>query len=397
MANPLSAIPNQPVYLYDPATEVEDCLCEDMPAQLVNWGDITQFQLQVDPCPEAEPMALPEEETTVWTVECYPGCTYCFDQSSDGLIAWAGLLTTGFHYKMVIDAYGTNINFQILDALGGDITINEGSYPDGKEVTVYFTATTADLVIKGLANADFCITFEIYEIVPFESIYAYDCGTDATASTQITGYTISQDGIMTVSVDWANLSLTAGCYYIAIEPPCEDVWTLRTNCFKVGDFPCTMLINACHENDAFGFDFSNGFSPQVRIDAVLMASSPETEREKYTDSRGNRRAYFSNSRRKKTLRIGFEPEHIHDFLSLLLQFDHVYIDSTEYFVEDDEYQLIPSDDLPCLPQATLEVSVKQQKREASLCAEPTGSGCALDACAGEYEETEYDNDEYFTC
>jgi hypothetical protein len=151
-----------------------------------------------------------------------------------------------------------------------------------------------------------------------------------------------------------------------------------SNEFKLGQHKCTVNIRGCSDSDVNGFSFvTTGFTPNVRVEGALIDIAPETEREHYTDSRGKRSAYYSTFRNKKELRIGFSPAYVHNFLALLLQFDNVFIDGVEYFIDDDEYQMLRNDDLPCLPQSTITLVPKVQKTVLSKCSPVIGDGCGL--------------------
>lgn len=113
-----------------------------------------------------------------------------------------------------------------------------------------------------------------------------------------------------------------------------------SNTFKLGSYAdeCTLLINVCNDNDGLGFVFDgSGFSPRVRLESKLKQPKYPSERSIYEDSAGDKSVTYYKRRKAKLFCFDLQPEYIHDFLSLLVGIDNVYIDDTLYFVEDEEY------------------------------------------------------------
>lgn len=121
---------------------------------------------------------------------------------------------------------------------------------------------------------------------------------------------------------------------------------MQSNTFKLADYSddCTMLINACNNEDGLGFVFSgSGFTPRIRVPAKLKQAKYPNERNIYEDSLGEKRVVYYKRRKSKYLCIDLQPEYVHDFISLAFGFDNFYIDGSAYFVEDDEYNVEYSD------------------------------------------------------
>lgn len=137
----------------------------------------------------------------------------------------------------------------------------------------------------------------------------------------------------------------------------------QSNTFKVGDFSndCTLLINACNNEDGLGFVFNgSGFTPRIRLEAKLKQAKYQNERTIYEDSLGTKKNVFYRRRKSKYLCIDLQPEYVHDFLSLALGFDNFYIDGTAYFVDDEEYSVEYSDASDNLGNVKILVSEKTQ-------------------------------------
>jgi len=104
------------------------------------------------------------------------------------------------------------------------------------------------------------------------------------------------------------------------------------------ELSCTKMITAvCNEN-SFGMGFVNtGFIPRVRLESRLILSGYPQSRIKTKTSQGDKRVDYFEADKNWRLKIIRQPEHIMDYLSLLIGFDHWYIDNVEYFCAEDEF------------------------------------------------------------
>ena len=135
----------------------------------------------------------------------------------------------------------------------------------------------------------------------------------------------------------------------------------------------------CNDTNAFDLQFSGtGFSPTIRVTANLDRAQFEADRTTETNSLARIRNTYYQRTKKKRLAIAAVPEYVHDFLSLILGFDHFYIDDTEYNVAPDEEYVINYEDIDdYVGSVSLNVVLKEQlTRNAVTSAE--GSGCAGD-------------------
>lgn len=166
--------------------------------------------------------------------------------------------------------------------------------------------------------------------------------------------------------------------------PCETLPTnyvcnQTSNTFSLQDTTglCTMLINACNNENGLGFNFNNsGFTPRIRLTAKLRQAKYKNERSIFEDSQGSKGVYYFSGRKTKDLCIDLQPEYVHDFLRLLLGFDNVYIDLVPYVVEDDEYNVEYDDSQDNLGKVRLAVSKKVQDVKNINCSD-TQNVCTL--------------------
>lgn len=150
----------------------------------------------------------------------------------------------------------------------------------------------------------------------------------------------------------------------------EYVNNFTSNTLKVEDFTgkCTLLLNACNDEDAFGFNFTgSGFTPRLRLLSKLKQAKYPTERNIYEDSLGEKKVIYASRKKTKNFVSDLLPEYIHDFLSTLSAYDRFYIDGVLYFVTDDEYNVIYNEANDDLGSISLQVEEKTQLIQNKNC------------------------------
>lgn len=154
-------------------------------------------------------------------------------------------------------------------------------------------------------------------------------------------------------------------------PTADYVPTLTSNTFKLANYTnaCTMLINACNNEDGLGFTFDStaNFSPRIRLEAKLNGMKYPSERNIYEDSLGTKKVISYKGRKAKFLSVDIQPEYVHDFLRLLMAFDNFYIDGVSYAVEDDEYTVETIEATDNVGKTKILVSKKTQNVENKNC------------------------------
>ena len=132
------------------------------------------------------------------------------------------------------------------------------------------------------------------------------------------------------------------------------------------DHDRTVVVNASNSNDAFGLEFDESlWSPRLRMKGYTAPSDApyKNDRLSITTSVGNRKNYYLKRRKSRVLVVDQEPEFIHDWLSLLCGFDHVYVDNVEQFVDDDAYNPIIWDKFRITGATEINISAKIQNVE----------------------------------
>lgn len=101
---------------------------------------------------------------------------------------------------------------------------------------------------------------------------------------------------------------------------------------------CSHMITMVCDENSFGMGFVNtGFIPRARIESKLILSGYPQSRVITKTSQGVKRVDFFEADKNWRLKVIRQPEHIMDFLSLLIGADHWYIDDVEYFASEDEF------------------------------------------------------------
>lgn len=166
---------------------------------------------------------------------------------------------------------------------------------------------------------------------------------------------------------------------VAVDPDDYEC-NLQSNTFKLANYTnsCTLLINACNNENGLGFVFNstNNFSPRLRLEAKLNGLKYPSERISNENSLGAKKVVYFNGRKAKNLSIDLQPEYIHDFLRLLSGFDNFYINNTRYFVEDDEYNVEENEAIDNVGKVKILVSTRTQNVKNTNCS-GTENDCSL--------------------
>ena len=154
----------------------------------------------------------------------------------------------------------------------------------------------------------------------------------------VTGIPYGNGTLRFVMQGGSNITITN---VVAIEVSEENyTCNFTSNMFKIADYStdCTLLVNACNNEDGLGFVFDgSGFSPRIRLNAKLKEPKYNNERFTYTDSKGKKQVYWFKGRKQKYFCTDLEPEYVLDYLWSLFGYDNLYIDDELYVVDDDEF------------------------------------------------------------
>lgn len=115
----------------------------------------------------------------------------------------------------------------------------------------------------------------------------------------------------------------------------DTTWNSNVFDFKETQ-PCTILLSAVNNEDAFGLRFeSSFFVPKARMKGNLRAKNYDSEREEHIDSLNRKIIDYAEQRKTSSIRVKDVPEYLVDWLSLFYLFNKIYVDSEEYVAEEE--------------------------------------------------------------
>jgi hypothetical protein len=145
--------------------------------------------------------------------------------------------------------------------------------------------------------------------------------------------------------------------------------SMPSQTFNLGDWrECTFLLEGCNASNGFGYDFENvPLVVALRVEARLFRSQNETSGRIYRGVSGRVYTRFWDMRKKKTLRIERSPEYIHDFLSIWIGLDRIYVNAVQYAPAEENYPEIEYTDIDDLGSVDIELYLRNQLSRKSVC------------------------------
>lgn len=322
-----------------------------------------------------------------------------FTYSEDSMtfnLHWSDLdLPNGCYYICLIDPCDTTNNQNSVNVLpNGDFattddwvaTVNASTtlgiaagvcdyLSTNDSGTGEFENTATDLVVGLCYDVSYSINNIVSPASPLLTRVRFTCGPFIGSWQSVGGATytetftyVSGNVIMEFeSTGSGTHRMTIDNVVIVVGDECL-VCSYNSNTFKYGTFECTNLINACNNENGMGFVFPlSGFSPRIRLESKYVLATYKAERSSFVNSAGNRTVQYFNRRKARAFKIEMVPEYVHDFLSTLMGYDHLWIGSTEYFVTDDEYTPIYTSADDEMGQVIINIEEKLQLVENTNC------------------------------
>lgn len=210
-------IPNQPIVFDQEA----DCWLEDSGLMvLAEYGDMTQFQMQLEPCGTDVNVIRNGnfDGSTYWTLGSnwsVADGSACHVSGTYGVLSQLAPTANGVLVRLTFDvdvtqggcviAYGTYIE---------QFTVS-GSYTRWivtDSATTFGVAASFDVCISNIQiltiNTDFSVAIVDENLSPVENLTTSD------------GYFNFEDGYFTATIDWETLAIPDGCYQLAVVDPC---------------------------------------------------------------------------------------------------------------------------------------------------------------------------------
>lgn len=213
----------------------------------------------------------------------------------------------------------------------------------------FVTAGQLSQTIKLLGGASYSLGFLITNLGVGNQMRVFaDTGSGSTLIGTFTGNgtklaTIditSQSGLVNVTIYFAGGS-TEHEYKLDDVTVYANTAILQdvSNSFSLKEtHDCTVLLNGSNTDNAFGFDYTEGFEQSLRIKAKFDVLAYPEEKEEYLFSDNSRSLLFARSEKEYDVKVADAPEYIHDCIRHLRLHDNFEIDGEPY-VSSSDYDL----------------------------------------------------------
>ncbi len=123
----------------------------------------------------------------------------------------------------------------------------------------------------------------------------------------------------------------------------------------------------------FGLNFADfDFKPQIQLDSYIGSEAPTINSFQSLAINGKQSTHYARLRRNYSIKIGFEPFFVHEWLASLFAYNQLFINKSEYYVnESDEYQLLNADEILGYGQSTILLSLQNELIERKAIDEDT--------------------------
>lgn len=277
-----------------------------------------------------------------------------FEKSSGatGEVSLAGQATVGdfYYFQFNLDNFTyTNNADSITVKVGGQTAaiITPDDEPTGT-IAVYGEALSdSDMTIEMSSNIAADISdFELYYVTK-PSFQIVNCENEQVEYTSVDADVVASldSAQVMLNVDWSVLlegyDCPCGCYRVEIldaSDPYSSV-LFRTDCFEICDsFDCTVKLSGTNLDNAFGIDFASfNYIPVLRISGDLEVAEYKGDKENEENSNGVTTTLYFKSETERNLFIYAQPEHIHNFLRLLIGYDTFEVDDVPYIAKEASY------------------------------------------------------------
>ena len=386
----ITAIPNQPINFL-PSEIIVDCPDKRLPL-IVDAADVIRFQVAID-APNGGSYGYGNEIRDWQVVFTWAGVGawvsdvqgwLCANEPSAGgyIEPFADTLspTVGVVYQVVVDV--PSISGTATFSMAGQSFVISSP---GSSTFLVVAATTAGPRIT-LDNSDSLICVErvrVYEvfggdggcIVNVEVVEAVtdDVLLSVDSDTRPDLFAVGSSNI-TASISLVGIEDIEGkCVFLRISSSCDDGGSpLCSQSIKVGECDGTILVRACLDHDAMGFDAPAIFEARLKASLVRPRWEHDSSEERWSDGTINR--YYIDRQRVMPLLLQMVDETLHPFLAALCMFDHVYLGASEYSVDANGYDPDYSDALTGTAGTLLTVRPKRELMRRVTCEAP-GTGC----------------------
>ena len=210
-------IPNQPI-TFD---EVLDCSLDSSEIKvLAQWGDITQFQMKLEPCGSDFDIVVNGNfaSSSNWTLGSgwsISGGQACHIAGLFGSISQAAPAANGvlcrLTFTLDVDSLGCVVQYgSYIESFANSGTYTRWIVADG--ASVFAIAATGAVCVSNVQVISVNKTFRVV-------IFDEDDNLIETLRPD-DGYFDFSDGYFTANIDWETLAIPSGCYRLKVADPC---------------------------------------------------------------------------------------------------------------------------------------------------------------------------------
>lgn len=253
----------------------------------------------------------------------------CYSGSDDSALSQSGILTIGKMYYVSLTISGMTQGKLVFDSFEG-----KPEYTEDGDISFFGIATIPSFILKAdeVSGSMFngCVDSVIVQYAP---IYIIKDMEDNVVYTSDESDVEFSGNKLQFIVNWEDLE--EGKYKLTFSDGGVDY---ESNCFDVKtEHDCTKQLTWTNDDNAYGFDFTEGFTQSLRVKCKKWHPSYKKNKETFEDSQGNISVIRSSSKKIEILGIEEMPEYLHDALSIGIEHDLFEIDGIPYVVEDSEY------------------------------------------------------------
>lgn len=254
----------------------------------------------------------------------------CYSDSAQNTIGQQGVLEIGKEYLVSISVSGRTTGKLRFNSFGTeDIIITDGVYQ------IYGEAVIEDLSLTALdlgGAFDGCIDF-VYVIEKPNISIIESCSGQVVQEIAMSEMSVYKSNVK-INVSW---DLPEGEYYLSVD---QLGLIYNSNCFKIGQYDCSILLEWTNEDNAYSIDYENlGQTNRLRVDAKLwQPKGNASKREIFEFSNGSSKIVYAKRNKVFLLTISQQPVYVHEALMIGIDHDSFKIDGTEYIVDSEEYE-----------------------------------------------------------
>lgn len=139
---------------------------------------------------------------------------------------------------------------------------------------------------------------------------------------------------------------------------------------------CLLKVSGCSQGEALGFNFNyqgGVFAPFIRIEGVVEGPQYKVDGTIFQYKSGKTEAVYWDRRKTRSLIIDMAKEYVHDFLSIALGFDNLFVNGVKISPVDAEYPELNWDTTQAGASVVIPIQSQTQKLTKVRCSTVTNT------------------------